>query len=126
MKRCRKIITFTLILVMPISLWASVSVASHCKSSNDSLHFKHMQIDGDMHKHMHNPMQSKDLNNNSNCECGCNGDQDCSVSGCNASVLSTTIEFDLAYLTQNIYQQAQALTKPSDPNLLFRPPISLS
>ncbi len=126
MKRWRKIVIFTLILVMPISLWASVSMTSHCPSSDNTSHSMHMQMDNNSHKHKHDSMSSQDINVHSNCECGCDGDQDCSVAGCSASALSNSIAFELTYFTQTIFQQAQALIKPSEPNLLFRPPIALS
>ncbi|MGI9227784.1 MAG: hypothetical protein ACR2PU_03230 [Gammaproteobacteria bacterium] len=116
MKRWRKIVIFTMILALPISMWASVSMASHCQSSDDTSHSEHM----------HDQMSSQDSNDHANCDCGCDGGLDCSVSGCSASVISNSIEFDLRYLTQSVFLQAQTRVEPSDPNLLFRPPISLS
>jgi len=124
MKRWRKIVIFTMVLVLPISMWASFSMASHCQSSDDTSHAMHLNDDG-MHEHMHDqaPSQDDDTSDHSNCDCGCGGSLDCSVSGCSASVTSNTIKFDLKHLTQSTFQQIQARAEPSDPNLLFRPPI---
>lgn len=114
-------------LALPISMWANVSMASHCQSSDDTLHSMHMQMnDDDMRVHMHDQIPSNDINDHSKCDCGCDGGVDCSVSGCSVSALSNSFGFDLRYLTQTIFQQAQARAELSDPNLLFRPPISLS
>jgi len=127
MKRWHRIVIFTMVLALPISMWASVSMASHCQSSDDTSHSKHMQMnDDETHEHMHDQMSSQDSNGHENCDCGCDGGLDCSISGCSVSVISNSIGFDLRHLTQSIIQQAQIFVEPSDPNLLFRPPISLS
>lgn len=124
MKRWRKIVVFTMLVALPISMWASVTMASHCQSSDDTSHAMHMN-DEDMHEHMHGqpPLQNNDSSDHSNCDCGCDGSLDCSVSGCSASVISNTVKFDLKHLTQSTFQQLQVWAEPSDPNLLFRPPI---
>ena len=124
MKRWRKIFIFTMMLSLPISMWTNVSMASHCQPSDDTSHDMHMNDDG-LHEHMHDqiPSQDNDKSNHSNCDCGCDGSLDCSVSGCSASIISNTIKFDLRHLTQSMFQQIQARAEPSDPNLLFRPPI---
>ncbi len=135
MKRWRKIAIFTMMLALPISMWASISMASHCQSSDDTSHSMHMQMDdGDMpvnmqehtHEHNHDKMSSQDSNDHANCDCGCDGSTDCSVSGCSASVISNLTGFEVKHLTQSRYQQTQRHADPADPNLLFRPPISLS
>ena len=124
MKRWRKTIIFIMILVFPISMWASVSMSSHCQSSGDTSHSEHMQMgDGDSHKHMHDQTPSQGSSEHADCDCGCDGSLDCSVSGCSASVISNTIKFDTQYLTQSTFKLYKARTEPSEPNLLFRPPI---
>jgi len=127
MKRWRKTIIFIMLLVFPISMWASASMSSHCQSSDNTSHSEHMQMDdGDTHKHMQDQTPSQDSNEHADCDCGCDGSLDCSVSGCSASVISTTIKFDIQYSTQSTYQPPKVRTKPSEPNLLFRPPILTS
>ncbi len=124
MKRWRKIVIFIMILVFPVSMWASVSMSSHCQSSDDTSHSEHMQMDdGDTHNHMHDQTPSQDSNDHADCDCGCDGTLDCSVSGCSASVISNTLKFDIQYLTQSTFQQSQVQTEPSEPSPLFRPPI---
>jgi len=125
MKRWRKIVIFTMILALPISIWASVSMASHCQSSDDTSHSMQMN-DGDMHAHMHDQISSQNSNNNSNCVCGCDGGQDCSVSGCSVSVLSNTTGINPLYTSQSVYPSVKALAILVDSSCLFRPPISLS
>jgi len=124
MKRWRKTIIFIMLLVFPISMWASASMSSHCQSSDNTSHSEHMQMDdGDTHKHMQDQTPSQDSNEHADCDCGCDGSLDCSVSGCSASVISNMIKFDTQYLTQSTFQQFKVRTGPSEPNLLFRPPI---
>ena len=124
MKRWRKIVIFTLLLAFPISLWASVTMASHCQSSDDTSHAMHMNDDG-VHEHMHDqvPAHDDDSSDHSNCDCGCSGSLDCSISGCSASIITSTIKFDLRHLSKSTFQQTQVWAEPSDPTLLFRPPI---
>ena len=131
MKRWRKIVIFTMMLALLISMWASVSMASHCQSSDDTSHSMHMQmndVDENQHtpEHNHGNMLAQDSNDHANCDCGCDGSTDCSVSGCSASVISNLIGFEIKHLTQSRFQQIQIQTDPADPNLLFRPPIALS
>ncbi len=124
MKRWRKIVIFVMLLALPISMWASVTMASHCQSSDDTSHAMYMNDDG-MHEHMHDytPPQEDENNDHSNCDCGCSGSLDCSVSGCSASLITTSIKFDLRLSSKSTYQEIQVRAEPSDPNLLFRPPI---
>lgn len=124
MKRWRKIVIFTMVLALPISMWASVAMASHCQSSDETSHTMHMN-DDDMHEYMHDHMQlqEEDSNEHSNCDCGCNGSLDCSISGCSASLISNSIKFDLRYSSKLTFQPIHLRAEPSDPNLLFRPPI---
>ncbi len=124
MKRWRKTIIFIMILVFPISMWASVSMSSHCQSSDDTSHSEHMQMnDGNSHIHMHDQSPSQDSNDHADCDCGCEGSLDCSVSGCSASVISNTLKFDIQYTTQSTLKLSKVRTEPSEPNPLFRPPI---
>lgn len=124
MKRWRKIIIFTMLLALPVSMWASVTMASHCQSSDDRSHAMHISDDG-MHEHMHDQTlsQDEDKSDHSNCDCGCNGSIDCSISGCSASIISNTINFDLRHISKSTFQPIQVRAEPSDPNILFRPPI---
>ena len=126
MKRWRKIIIYTLILVMPISLWASVTMASHCQTSDDTSHSMHAQMDHSQHVQMQDHSAPQDIDNHNDCECGCNGEINCSVSGCSATVLLNAVGIDLLSSTQFVYQTVMTLAVPPDPHLLFRPPISLS
>ena len=124
MNRWRKIVIFTMVLALPTPMWASATMASHCQSSDDTFHTMHMN-DDDMHEHTHDhaPSQDDDINDHSNCDCGCNGSLDCSISGCSASLISNTMKFDLRNLSKSSFQPIHLRAEPSDPNLLFRPPI---
>lgn len=124
MKHWRKIVIFTMVLALPISMWASATMASHCQSFDDTSHAMHMNND-DMHEHMHDHMQlqEEDSNEHSNCDCGCNGSLDCSNSGCSASLISNTMKFDLRNLSKSSFQPIRLRAEPSNPNQLFRPPI---
>ena len=122
MKRWRKVVIVTMILALPISMWASVAMASHCQTSDDTSHTMHMN-DDDMHGHLHDQTSEDNASEHSDCDCGCDDSIDCSASGCSASVLSNTIKFNFNYLSQSTFQQIQVRLEPSDPNLLFRPPI---
>ena len=123
MKRWRKIVIYTMLLALPLSMWASVTMASHCQSSDDTSHVMHMN--DEMHAHMHDqvPLQNDNSSDQSKCDCGCSGSLDCSMSGCSASIITTTVKIDLRHLSKSTFQQIQVRAEPSDPNLLFRPPI---
>ena len=123
MKCWRKIIVFIMLLALPISMWAGVTMVSHCQSSDDTSHMMHMN-DHDMQEHLHDQAPAHDdTNDHSNCDCGCNGSLDCSISGCSASIITTAIKFDHRYLSKSTFHQIQVRVGPSDPNLLYRPPI---
>jgi hypothetical protein len=124
MKRWRKIVVFTMILALPISLWASVAMASHCQMPDTSSHSSHMQMDDSDSMQSHDQMQSSESNDQSNCEC--NDNMDCSVSGCSSTALLNGISIDSNHSTTPVYQRIQAQAEPADPDLLFRPPISIS
>ena len=130
MKRWRKIVIFIMMLTLPISMWASVSMATHCQSSDDTSHSQHTQMVDRMsenkQEHNHESMFAQDSSEHKNCDCGCDGSTDCTVSGCSASFISNSMEFDVNYLTQSRFQQTQILAVPVNPNLLFRPPIIFS
>ncbi len=126
MKRWRKIVIFTMLLALSFSMWASITMASHCQTSEDTSHVKHMNDDAHEHMHDQAPAHDDDSSDHSNCDCGCSGSLDCSMSGCSASILTTTIKFDLRHLTASTFQQIRARAEPSDPSLLFRPPIFTS
>jgi len=126
MKHWRKIVIYTLVLMMPISLWASVTMASHCQTSNNTSHSMHAQMDHSQHVQMQDHSTPQEIDNHNDCECGCNGEINCSVSGCSAAALMNVVGVDSIHSTQTMYQSAATLTVPPDPNPLFRPPISLS
>ena len=124
MKRWRKIVIFTMLLALPFSMWASVTMASHCQTSENTSHVMHMN--DDVHEHMHDQVPSDESSDHSNCDCGCSGSLDCSISSCSASIITTMINFDLSHISKSTFQQIQVRTQPSDPSLLFRPPIFTS
>ncbi|MFK7816729.1 MAG: hypothetical protein AB8B92_10370 [Gammaproteobacteria bacterium] len=110
---------------MPISSWASVMMASHCYTTDNTSHSMIMQLSDSASMLDHDQMSSTDSSDLS--ELKCNGNQQCSVSGCSGitAILSgTTIV--LEHSTYSDYQRVQSLADPTYPDLLFRPPISLS
>tara|TARA_R110002074_G_scaffold263320_2_gene435428 strand:+ start:72 stop:458 length:387 start_codon:yes stop_codon:yes gene_type:complete len=126
MKQWKNIVAFILILAMPVSLWANVTMASHCQTSNSSSHTMHSQIDNGMHMHMNHEVTTEVVDNSSGCDCGCNDLMDCSVSGCHGTALLNGSELKYNPYTQSIVQLAGPLAPSPDPHLLFRPPILLS
>ena len=125
MKSWRIIVVFTLLLTMPISLWASVAMASHCLMSETSSHSSHAQMDHDnepMHSDDHETSQH--MNEQPNCECDEN--LNCSISGCGAIALLNKTAIEVPYSMHFVYQNIHSLADPVDPELLFRPPISNS
>lgn len=124
MKRWRKIVVFTMILALPISLWASVAMASHCQMPDTSSHSSHMQMDDNDSMQSQDQMQSSESNDQSNCECDEN--MNCSVSGCSATALLNGVTTDSIYSASPVYQRVQTRAEPDYPNPLFRPPIYLS
>ena len=122
MKRWRKIVIFTMILALPISMWASMSMASHCQNTDTSSH----SMDGNGPMLAHDQMPSPDSNNQSDCDCECDDNLNCSVSGCSVTALINETTIDLRHSTHSVYQRIQSLSDPSEPDPLFRPPISLS
>jgi len=124
MKVFRKIVIFIMIMALPITLWASVVMASHCQMPDTFSHSSHVQVDYNDSMLSHDQMQSSDSNEQSNCECDDN--MDCSVSGCSSTALLNGITIDTSLLTTPVYQRIQAQVEPADPDLLFRPPIYLS
>ena len=87
-----------------------------------------MQMDDNESIHMHSEDQTahQDPSEHNGCECGCNGKINCSVSGCSVAALINIVEVDTIYLSNTMHHTIEILTVPPDPNLLFRPPISLS
>lgn len=129
MKYRRLLISFILMVVLPVSNFASVITGSHCHTSDNSSnssHPMHAQIDEDQHEHVQKHVSSEAVDNHTDCECGCNGNVNCFVSGCSAAVLLNAIGIDSIHFTQSIYLDIETLAIPPDPQLPFRPPISLS
>ena len=122
MKLWRMIVIFTIIFAMPFSSWASVIMASHCQVSDNTMHTMILQLDDSESMHLHDQMPSPKSNNQSNCD----DNLSCSVSGCSITALVNGITIDPNYSNHTVYQRIQSLAEPSDPDLLFRPPISLS
>ena len=127
MKYFRLAMFYILMLVIPASNFASVIVASHCQTSNKTSHSMHVQMDENESMHMHSEDRNthQDSSEHEDCECGCNGEINCSVSGCSAAALMNIVGVDTIHSKQTMYQRVATHTVPPDPNLLFRPPISL-
>ena len=127
MKLSKKIVIFTMMLALPVSMWASVTMASDCQSPHNTPNSQHMQMEGeDVHKHMHDQIPSQNSNGHENCNCGCDSGLDCSVSGCSVSAVASTIGIHLQYTSQFLYASVKTLNILVDAGPLFRPPISLS
>jgi hypothetical protein len=126
MRPWKNIIAFILILTMPVSLWASIAMGSHCQSTDSSSHSMHVQMDDVQSIHMNHQMSSEEMNNYSDCECGCAGTFDCSISGCHSIALLGDGEIKFRSCSQSISWLASAFVPSPDPHLLFRPPIFLS
>jgi len=124
MKNWRKIVIFTLLLAMPISLWASVAMSSHCLMPGSSSHSAHELMSEHDTMHSDGQVTSQLASEQTNCEC--NDNSNCSASGCGVIALLNQIKFDLIYSVHSEYQFTQSLANPVDPDLLFRPPISIS
>ena len=125
MKLWRNVVIFTMILAMPISSWATVMMTSHCQASDNTPHSMTTQVNDSESIHEHDHMSSPELNDQSNCECDDN--LNCCISGCISScssvALSNTNWLETVLLIHPVYQRVQSLADPSDPSLLFRPPI---
>ncbi len=121
MKLLRKIVIFTMILVMPVSSWATVMMTSHCQTSDNTSHSNTTQMDDGESMHLHHQIPSPESNHQSNCECDDN--LNCSVSGCSTTALLNGIMMGPYNSDNPIYQRVQSHVEPSEPNLLFRPPI---
>ena len=126
MEHWKKIVVFILMLAMPISTWASVTMISHCQTSDSSSHSMHAQMDKEQQMHINHQVAADEVDNSADCECGCSGVLDCSVSGCNATTLLGDCEIKFRALTQTIGQSVKSFLPSPDPHLLFRPPIFLS
>ena len=127
MKYMRLVMFYILMLAIPTSNFASVIVESHCQTSNSSPHSMHMQMDENESMHMHSEDHvAHQESSGHDCECGCNGEIDCSVTGCSVAALMNIVGVDIIISTQPMYQSVATPIIPPDPNLLFRPPISLS
>ena len=124
MKQWRKIVIFIMILVIPISSWASVMMTAHCQISANTSHSMPTQVNDGESIHVRDQMSSTQSNDQSNCVYGEN--INCSVSGCSTMALSNTIWSERIDSIHPLYQRVQSLADPSDPNLLLRPPIYLS
>lgn len=121
MKFLRKMVIFTMILAMPISSWASVMMNSHCQTCDNPSHSLTTQLNDSDCMHGHDQIPSSESNNQSNCECDDN--MNCSVSGCSATALLNGITIDPDFTTNHVYQKLRVHAEPSDPDLLYRPPI---
>lgn len=66
-------------------------------------------------------------NDHDNCECGCNGDDaSCFVTAYSTTALVNAIDIDYMYSANTYFVTTKSIALPPDPQLLFRPPISLS
>lgn len=124
MKHWRKIFIYALIFVMPISMWVSVTMASHCQTANNTS--INGQMDHSQHLQMQDQLNDQNVDNQTDCECGCNGEMNCSVSGCYAAAITNFVGTPLINALQLVYIGEATLAFPNLPNLLFRPPIYLS
>lgn len=116
-----------MILAMPISSWASVMMIAHCQTTDNTSHSMAIQLDDNASLFEHDQMPSPDSNDQSDCDCDCNDNLNCSTSSCSAiTALLNGTAIELDYSTHSVYQRIQSLADPSVPDLLFRPPISLS
>ncbi len=124
MKNWRKMIIFTLLLAMPISLWASATMSSHCLISEAPSHSDHAQMDDNQPMHIDDQETSQHASDQTNCECSENSN--CSVTSCGTLALlnKTTVNSD--YLIHLVCQRLQSFANLVDPDLLFRPPITNS
>ena len=126
MKNWRLVLFYILMLAIPTSNFASVTMASHCQTSDNTSDSMHAQMDHSQHVQMQDHSAPQDIDNHNDCECGCNGEINCSVSGCSAAALTNFVGTTSINSTQFKFQGVTTLAFPPDPNLLFRPPISLS
>lgn len=124
MKRWKKIVIFALILVLPISMWTSGAMASHCQMSDTSSHPAHSQMDDHVSSHANDRLLSLESNDHSNCECDYN--LNCSVSGCSVTALINGISINPKLSNQTEYEIINSHIALTDPDQLFRPPISIS
>ena len=124
MKRWKKIVIFALILVLPISMWARVAMASHCQMSDTSSHSTHTQFNDHASMDANNQLPSPELYDRSKCDC--DGNLNCSVSGCSVTALVNGIFINPKISNHTEYQISKSHAATTNPDQLFRPPISIS
>ena len=81
----RKIVIFTVILAMPISSWATVTMTSHCQTSDNTSHSITAQMDNNESMQVHDQTPSPEANDHSGC--GCEDNMNCSISICSSTAL---------------------------------------
>lgn len=128
MKYLRLVMFYILMLAIPTSNFASVIVASHCQTSNSPQHSIQMQIDENESMHMHNEDHKahQDTSVHDDCKCDCNVEINCTVSGSSAAALITAFGLAPINLSSSMYTNLVVFTAPPDPDLLLRPPTSLT
>lgn len=126
MEYWRKIVVLIIVVTMPISSWASITIVSHCQTTDTSSHALHTSMNDEQHVHMDHQAASDENIKNVDCECGCNSMLDCSVSGCNVTAMLGDSELKPRTLTQVVRPSVETVIPTPDPHTLFRPPISPS
>ena len=120
----RKIVTFTLILAMPMSSWATVMMNTHCQAADNNSHTEIVQVNDSDAIDLHNQMT---LNDTSLSSCGnCDDDMSCSVSICSASAMFDGAVMAMSESSHSDYQRIAFFAYPMDPTLPYRPPITFS
>ncbi len=124
MNAWRKIVVFTLMLIMPMSSWAVVTMKSGCSvSGHDSYSMTAQMDDNDaIHQHEHNYSQDTFHSSDNQCE----DNVSCSVSICSATALFESVSINLNDTSRFTILRNLPFAHPSDPTLPFRPPIFFS
>ncbi len=120
----RKIVTFTLILAMPMSSWATVMMNSHCQTADNTSHTEIVQVDDSDTLYMHDHMVSDD-SGHATCD-GCEDNMNCSVSICSASAMLDSVVMAISDHSHFDYQRMLSFAHTMGPTLPYRPPITFS
>lgn len=117
---------FVLLLAMPISSWASITMVSHCQTIDTTSYAIHSLVNDAQHSHLHHQVVPAINNSNVACECSCSSMLNCAVSGGSTTVLLEDSELIPKTLPQLIGQSIEIVAPSPDPHTHYRPPILLS
>jgi len=123
----QKILSFLLILAIPMSTWASVNITSSCPhDSNDMQQTTKVASDNDCHSASAEKNHAISSKTTTNSPCQCSSHIDCFSTALNVTGITTDNKLIIPNNTNQLLGHRNTLRLSITVTSLFRPPISIS